>query len=158
MSDRKSFERLLFLLSVLVMTVVAGILGAHAGEVPLPAVPKAASGTSCVAPTDVMRRSHMSMLKHDRDLAVRQGERVEGGRLTACISCHAVSDGKGAAVTVASPEHFCRSCHDYAAVKIDCFECHASRPEAPPKASDAAPEGAASTHAALADYVREVAR
>ena len=157
MNERSSLSRLLLVVGVLVMAVVAGILGAHAGEVPQPSVPKAQGG-SCVAPPDVMRRTHMAILKHDRDTVVHQGERVEGGRLTGCISCHAVSDGQGAAVTVSSPQHFCRACHDYAAVKIDCFECHASRPEAPAKATDAAPEASAGVLAALADYAREVAR
>jgi len=31
-------------------------------------------------------------------------------------------------VTVDDPQHFCRTCHDYAAVRPDCFQCHASRP------------------------------
>ena len=156
MSERSSLERLIFVVSLMVLAVLAGIVGAHAGDVPAPAVPKAIGG-ACVAPPDVMRRDHMAMLKHGRDLTVREGERVEGGRLTGCVSCHAVSDGKGAAVTVSSPQHFCRACHDFAAVKIDCFECHASRPEQPAKATDA---GAPATgaHAALADYVREIAR
>ncbi len=157
MSERSSLSRLLLVVGVLMMAMAAGIIGAHAGDVPLPSVPKATGG-SCVAPPDVMRRSHMSMLKHGRDVVVHQGERVEGGRLTGCISCHAVSDGKGSAVTVSSPQHFCRACHDYAAVKVDCFECHASRPEAPAKATDASPDAPASSHAALADYAREIAR
>jgi predicted CXXCH cytochrome family protein len=156
MSERSSLERLLLVVGVLVAAVLAGILGAHAGDVPQPSVPKAVGG-ACVAPPDVMRRDHMAMLKHGRDLSVRAGERVEGGRLTGCISCHAVSGGKGGAVTVSSSQHFCRACHDYAAVKIDCFECHASRPEQAIKATDGGvpPTGA---HAALADYAREIAR
>ena len=28
----------------------------------------------------------------------------------------------------AAPTNFCVSCHSYAAVKLDCFECHASKP------------------------------
>lgn len=158
MKLRSSLVRLLSVLSLLMLVGVAGIVGARAGDgVPRPVVPKAIGG-ACVAPPEEMRRNHMAMLKHGRDLSVRLGERVEGGRLTACISCHAVPDGKGAALTVASPEHFCRACHDYAAVKIDCFECHASRPETPPKAVDASPDAPASALAALADYAREVAR
>jgi hypothetical protein len=27
----------------------------------------------------------------------------------------------------AAPGDFCVSCHTYAAVRIDCFECHASK-------------------------------
>lgn len=158
MRVRSSVLRFLLVLSVLAIAGLAGVFGAQAGDgVPRPVVPKAIGG-ACVAPPEEMRRNHMAMLKHGRDLTVREGERVEGGRLTACISCHAVPDGKGAALTVASPEHFCRACHDYAAVKIDCFECHASRPEAQPKAADASPAAASSALAALADYAREVAR
>ncbi len=157
MSERSSLNRLVLLLSILVMAGIAGIIGAHAGEVPLPAVPKATGG-ACVAPPEVMRRDHMSMLKHGRDLTVHGGERVEGGRLTACVTCHAVSDGKGGAVTVSSPQHFCRACHDYTAVKIDCFECHASRPDPSAKAADATHGTSASAIAALADYVKEIAR
>lgn len=157
MTDRNSLTRLLLVLSLLMMVQIVGILGAHAGDVPLPQIPKAVGG-ACVAPPEVMRREHMSMLKHGRDLTVRLGERVEGGRLTSCLSCHAVSDGQGGAVTVSSPKHFCRACHDYAAVKIDCFECHASRPEQPLKASDAGVHPTTADVAALADYAREVAR
>ena len=132
---------------------IAGSVGARAGDVPLPSVPKAAGGT-CLAPPDVMRREHMAMLMHGRDLTVRFGQRVAGGRLTACVSCHAVSDGKGGAVTVASPRHFCRTCHDYAAVKIDCFECHASRPEPGAARAEAQP----ATVDALLAPVSEIAR
>ena len=46
-----------------------------------------------------------------------------------CVDCHAVPGPDAMALTVASPKHFFRSCHDYAAVKIDCFDCHASRPQ-----------------------------
>ena len=35
----------------------------------------------------------------------------------------------GAAVA-AAPGDFCLSCHSYAAVKIDCFECHSGKPAA----------------------------
>ena len=51
-------------------------------------------------------------------------------------------DEQGKAITVAEPEHFCRSCHDYAAVTIDCFQCHASRPEVKDEMNmNAMPEG-----------------
>ena len=38
---------------------------------------------------------------------------------------------------------FCVSCHSYAAVKIDCFECHASKPRTAPPAPRAAGASAA---------------
>jgi len=96
--------------------------------VPLPAIPMG-QGDSCVKDTDFMRRNHMDLLKHQRDETLLKGLRGEQYSLKECISCHAVYGPDATPLTVASPEHFCRSCHDYAAVSIDCFQCHASRPE-----------------------------
>jgi len=100
----------------------------EAGRVPVPAIP-VADASSCVEDTDFMRRNHMDLLKHQRDETMREGIRNEQHSLKECISCHAVMGPDAVPVTVSSPEHFCRSCHDYAAVKVDCFQCHASRPE-----------------------------
>ena len=74
-----------------------------------------------------MRRDHMSMLTHQRDDTVHAGVRGAPVSLTACVECHA-SQSSGS--VAAARTDFCVSCHSYAAVKIDCFECHASRPTA----------------------------
>jgi len=96
--------------------------------VPLPVIARG-QGDSCVADTQFMRRNHMTMLRHQRDETMREGIRGKQYSLKECVACHAVMGPDAVPVTVASPEHFCRSCHDYAAVNIDCFQCHASRPE-----------------------------
>jgi hypothetical protein len=96
--------------------------------VPVPAIPRG-QGDSCVEDTDFMRRNHMTMLRHQRDETMQQGIRGNQYSLRDCVACHAVMGPDAMPVTVASPQHFCRSCHDYAAVNIDCFQCHASRPE-----------------------------
>jgi len=96
--------------------------------VPLPIIPMG-QGDSCVEDTDFMRRNHMNLLKHQRDETMLKGIRTEQYSLKECISCHVVNGPDATPVTVASPQHFCRSCHDYAAVNVDCFQCHASRPE-----------------------------
>ena len=98
------------------------------GRVPVPVIGRG-NGDACVADTDFMRRHHMDMLKHQRDETVQQGIRTERYSLKECVACHTVPGPDGRAVTAESPKHFCSSCHIYAAVKIDCFECHASRPE-----------------------------
>ena len=72
-----------------------------------------------------MRRSHMDMLKHQRDDTVHGGIRGAKVSLKACVECHASRETRSVA---AARTDFCVSCHSYAAVKIDCFECHASRP------------------------------
>jgi hypothetical protein len=92
-----------------------------------PVIERAAQGTQCVADPDFMRRNHMDLLKHQRDDTVRRGMRGAAFSLKACVECHA--SRQTASVTQA-PTNFCVSCHSYAAVKIDCFECHASQPQA----------------------------
>lgn len=94
----------------------------------LPVIPMG-QGDTCVKETGFMRRNHMDLLKHQRDETMLKGARSEQYSLTECLSCHAVYGPDAIPVTAASPSHFCRSCHDYAAVNIDCFQCHASRPE-----------------------------
>ena len=96
--------------------------------VPLPLIAKA-QGENCVADTDYMRRNHMDLLKHQRDETMLEGVRGEPFSLKECLDCHAVKGPDAVPVTASDPQHFCRSCHDYAAVSIDCFQCHASRPD-----------------------------
>ena len=97
------------------------------GRVPGPAI-TAGRGDQCVEDTDFMRRNHMHMLKHQRDETVLRGVRVKQYSLKQCIDCHAVTGQDARPVSIDDPKHFCRACHDYAAVKVDCFQCHASRP------------------------------
>jgi predicted CXXCH cytochrome family protein len=98
------------------------------GRTPKPVVERAAQGSQCVADPAFMRRNHMDLLKHQRDDTVRAGERKGQYSLKACIQCHASQETQS---VTARETNFCVSCHGYAAVKIDCFECHASRPAAP---------------------------
>lgn len=128
-----------------------------AGRTPVP-MPAKGKGDKCVAPTEWMRRNHMSALLHKRDLTMHEGVRTPKFSLKECVSCHAVPGKDGKPVTVADPKHFCRSCHDYAAVSIDCFECHASRPGEPAKAASGPKDGAEAREdvAALGRYVERL--
>ncbi len=113
-----------------VLLVCLASLAAASG-VPMPVIPMG-QGDSCVEDTDFMRRNHMHLLTHQRDETVVKGIRTKQYSLKECISCHVVKGPDAIPVTVASAQHFCRSCHDYVAVSIDCFQCHASRPETEP--------------------------
>ncbi len=99
---------------------------APAGRVPKPAIAPA-KGEQCVEPVDFMRRNHMQLLLHQRDRTMHEGIRTKRYSLKGCVECHA-SPTTGS--VAAEQGDFCQSCHSYAAVKIDCFECHASRPQA----------------------------
>lgn len=109
------------------------------GRVPHPAI-SVDKTTQCIDSPEVMRRSHMDMLKHQRDRTVHLGERRVKVTLNGCIDCHA-GKGAGAAAgsVTGSAQAFCESCHRYAAVKLDCFECHQSRPASTPAPVSARP-------------------
>ena len=110
------------------LALIGQAVAGESGGVPLPQPPKG-RGDVCVADTDFMRRNHMVMLKHQRDETVHKGIRTKQFSLKNCIECHAVEGPDARPVDISSPQHFCRACHDYAAVRPDCFECHASTPE-----------------------------
>jgi len=93
----------------------------------LPEVPKALKGDQCVEDTQLMRRTHMDMLLHQRDDTLRRGIRTTQHSLKQCLGCH-VPPATEKKVEFGSNEHFCSACHNYAAVHIDCFECHAEQP------------------------------
>lgn len=109
-----------------VVLACVGLAPAWAGA-PQPVIEKAAKGEQCVEDTDYMRKNHMKVLNHHRDKTVIEGVRTKKHSLKECINCHA-SQKTGSVAK--SPDNFCVSCHAYAAVKIDCFECHSTKPEA----------------------------
>ena len=97
------------------------------GQVMIPDPATPANEQQCVEPVDVMRRDHMKFLLHQRDETVLNGIRTKQYSLTGCINCHAQADKNGEIVRADDPGYFCTECHTYAAVKIDCFECHSDR-------------------------------
>jgi hypothetical protein len=120
-----------FVLASIIAAAMLVATGAAADDmrVPHPVIAKG-RGDQCVADTTFMRRNHMRVLKHQRDDTVHAGERTGKFSLKDCIACHAVDGGDAQPVDFDSPKHFCRACHDFAAVKVDCFSCHAARPGA----------------------------
>jgi hypothetical protein len=122
--------RILLLAGMLAGLACAALAGeTEANHNPLlPVIPEG-QGARCVEDTEFMRRNHMDLLKHQRDETVLKGVRSKQYSLKECLDCHVVYGPDKVAVAASNPSHFCRACHDYAAVSIDCFECHASRPE-----------------------------
>ncbi|MCP4933602.1 MAG: hypothetical protein GY927_05215 [bacterium] len=110
------------------VSLLASVGQASAQPEWMPNPPKAIGGQCDLDPKE-MRKTHMTLLDHKRDQTMRDGIRTKKYSLKKCIACHAVKDKSNKCVTVKDERHFCRSCHDYAAVRIDCFDCHASRPE-----------------------------
>jgi len=145
--------------AVLVSALLVGItaiapVSAESGAL-APRPPKG-KGEKCIADTAFMRRNHMQMLLRHRTEAVRSGVHTPQHGLDDCITCHAVAGSDGKPVSFESPQHFCRTCHNYAAVSIDCFECHASRPDEAGKS--AAVQSFDNEVAAINQYLRDVKR
>jgi hypothetical protein len=76
---------------------------------------------NCVESAPYMREKHMELLNNWRQWVVREGERTytsNSGQeydmsLTGtCLDCHS------------NKAEFCDRCHDYAAVKPGCWDCH----------------------------------
>lgn len=106
-----------------VAVLLLGIAPAQAGDgVPVPEVTKG-RGEKCVEPSDVMRRNHMDYLMHQRDETVHEGIRGKKYSLADCVDCHATPDPRPE-IKAETLYSFCKQCHTYAAVSIDCFGCH----------------------------------
>ena len=120
-----------FALVLLLGFLVGGAV--HGGETSASRVSQpvieAARGGQCVGDPAFMRRNHMQLLKHQRDDTLRGGIRTGQYSLKTCIDCHASKTTNSVA---ASDTNFCQSCHTYAAVKLDCFECHTNKPQVKP--------------------------
>lgn len=119
---------------VLALAALASAAGAGGADgkaaTLLPAIEAARRGP-CIADPAFMRRNHPDLLRHQRDETVHLGIRDPRAGLKGCIGCHASVETGSVAL---AKTDFCVSCHSYAAVKIDCFECHASKPQAPVQA------------------------
>ncbi len=80
-----------------------------------------AAEENCVEPASYMRAKHMQLLNDWRQSFVREGNRTytsndgQGYDMSltgTCLDCHS------------NKAQFCNTCHDYAGVKPNCWECH----------------------------------
>jgi hypothetical protein len=90
---------------------------------------RAAGLRACVEPTQYMRRHHMDLIQHQRDATVHQGIRGTRHSLAGCIGCHVGLGSDGHPVAVNAEHQFCRACHEFAAVTVNCFDCHDGVPK-----------------------------
>jgi len=93
-------------------------------------------GDKCVEDSDYIRRHHPDLLKHQRDDTLRKGIRTTKHSLKQCVECHA---GSKTGSVASAKEDFCVSCHSYAGVKLDCWDCHATKPGKRPERQAAKP-------------------
>ena len=124
------FLRLLTVLTGFTLLSTSVLVGTAQAETPFPTIHEPTDESlKCIQPEDEMRRNHMNYILHERDETMHEGVRNEPGSLAACIDCHVEPNAKGEIAGIDSKEHFCNACHQYASVQIDCFQCHADRPQ-----------------------------
>ncbi len=128
----------------LIASIVAGLLlPVAAADGLTPVIPEAQARFSptqgCVEPIDEMRKNHMNYILHERDETVHEGIRGTRHSLVKCINCHVPPRSGSQKVRADSEEHFCSSCHTYASVNIDCFQCHTDQPAQMSQRSEIAP-------------------
>ena len=118
------------LAAVLPVAAHGDVEKSKSSRVPLPSH-VAEKGDKCVEDEDYMRRNHMNLLKHQRDETMHKGIRTTKYSLKNCIECHASKKTNSVIGTTDGKDNFCQGCHSYVGVKLDCFECHSSKPKAP---------------------------
>jgi len=119
----------LVLPALLLAGLALTLTGCGKVEAPAPHLVLEARGDQCVEPTEVIRRDHMKILMHERDEAKLYGRRNPDHSFVGCVDCHV----SPTASRDDPATHFCMACHQFNAVRMDCFQCHTDRP------SDAAP-------------------
>ena len=110
----------------------SGIGGETEGNTEILANSATGAAAQCVEPTDVMRRYHMDFLLHQRDKTVHEGIRTKKHSLKGCIDCHVETDSDGQFIPINAEGQFCAECHQYASVRVDCFDCHGAVPDSNP--------------------------
>jgi predicted CXXCH cytochrome family protein len=126
------------LAAIMLVGVFSSTLTGCSSETEAQAVPGSAKSdklTQCVRPKSYMRRNHMELIKHQRDITVHQGIRATKDSLAGCIACHVKHDAAGEPIPVNAKGQFCSRCHEYLAVQPDCFGCHSTVPEGPQPAN-----------------------
>ncbi len=123
-------ERFFLQLLFVILSSYSGYLMAHGDEHVKGVGTSQAeqAGATCVRPVPVMRRNHMELIKHQRDLTVRKGMRETTDSIAKCIACHVRYDEKKQPIAINGEGQFCESCHEELAVELDCFECHSTVP------------------------------
>lgn len=107
--------------------VAAGQVAADGWTAPAPDFSRLARVHRSQDPT-VMIRNHPNFLMHKRGVVVYSGVRSKDESIERCVTCHVTKDASGQPVDFENPKHFCTECHNQAAVTIDCFDCHNSKP------------------------------
>jgi hypothetical protein len=127
---------------VLMLIALAAMLQGCGDVAPKPDVSVAkAKAEHCAISDDEseVRKNHMDYLLHKRDQTVHEGIRTKSHSFKECINCHVPKLEGENKLRHTDEKHFCSTCHVYAGVKLDCFQCHTDQPEENATATAVAP-------------------
>ena len=125
----KYFSYLLLVITLAFCAFEISIVFADSQKDIPPPKQKYSEETLCVEPVEIMRKQHFEFVLEHRDKTVIEGIRTKKHSLNECIDCHITANAQGEYARYSDDTHFCANCHQFAAVNIDCFRCHADRPE-----------------------------
>ncbi len=125
----KNYIYILLLIVIVCCIIGINIVFADSPTDIPPPKQKYSEETVCVEPIEVMRKQHFEFVLDHRDKTVIDGIRTKKHSLIECIDCHITANAQGEYARYSQDTHFCASCHEFAAVNIDCFQCHSDRPE-----------------------------
>lgn len=128
MKSLRQFVKYAIMLTGLMALSVSSFAG-ELGPKPPKAKQRFSAEQACVEPIADIRKNHMDYLLHKRDQTLREGVRTKQHSLVECINCHVTPNEKGEYARFGDDKYFCSSCHNYAAVKVDCFDCHSDLPQ-----------------------------
>ena len=110
---------LIIFFGLITLPVWYNMASGKAAYVPEPEIVTEAK--QCVEPTPYMRDKHMDLLNDWKESVVREGNRTytasdgqeyDMSLTGTCLDCHS------------NKAEFCDQCHNYAAVKPYCWDCH----------------------------------
>ena len=126
--QQKNYKFMWLAVTIVVCASMVGVFADSPADIPPPKA-KYNDKTLCVEPVEIMRKQHFEFILGHRDRTVIEGIRTTQYSLNACIDCHITPNAQGKYARYSEETHFCADCHQFAAVSIDCFQCHADRPK-----------------------------
>ncbi|MDT9546618.1 MAG: hypothetical protein HQ516_05150 [Chlorobium sp.] len=125
---RKKNILIIGLLAALLVVLVSSFRAGAESESPAEADAARVDSSACVYPKEYMQTHHMQVLEDWKNTAAHEGpdavhETADGRKfqknLSTCLACHG------------SNRYFCFSCHAYANVTPNCWNCHISPLDTP---------------------------
>ncbi len=85
---------------------------------------------------EIMQKNHQDLLKGRMNAEYPLDMTQKNISIEQCVTCHVQRGQDNMPVSADNANHFCRECHTFNKVSVNCFQCHASLPASDPYAMD----------------------